>query len=166
MSELEKLISNLTHKSYGSKDTETNSIPIKFGRLLGATASARVTGPCGETMEFYLQIEGEEIKDGSFLTDGCGASRLCGSLALMLAIGKNLDDAAMIEGDTLLGMIENLPEDHQHCAHLAAGTLQTALHNYVATPEHRHRLPAHSPENWKQEKPDGSPSTPVCGLPL
>jgi nitrogen fixation NifU-like protein len=95
MSELEKLIGNLTHKSYGSKDREMNSRPIKFGRLPEATASARVTGPCGETVEFYLHIEGEEIKDGSFFTDGCGASKLCGSLALMLAIGKNLDGAAM-----------------------------------------------------------------------
>jgi nitrogen fixation protein NifU and related proteins len=147
MSDLENLISNLTHKSYGSKDSETNSRQVKFGRLPEATASARVIGPCGETMEIYLQIDGEEIKDGSFFTDGCGASRFCGSLALMLAIGKNLDDAAMIEGDTLLGMIENLPEDHQHCAHLAAGTLQTALHNYVALPEHRHHLAVPSPEN-------------------
>jgi nitrogen fixation protein NifU and related proteins len=147
MSELEKLISNLTHKSYGSREARTSQRSIKFGSLPEATSSARVTGPCGETMEIYLQIEGEEIKDGSFFTDGCGASRLCGSLALMLAIGQNLDDAAMIEGDTLLGMIENLPEDHHHCAHLAAGALQTALHNYVAAPLHRHHLPAPSPEN-------------------
>lgn len=151
MSDLEKLISNLTHKSYGSNDgsnePETNSRPIKFGRLPEATSSARVTGPCGETMEIYLQIEGEEIKDGSFFTDGCGASRLCGALALILAIGKNLDDAAMVEGDTLLNMIENLPEDHRHCAYLAAGTLQTALHNYVAAPEHRHHLVVSSPAN-------------------
>jgi len=146
MSEMEKLISNLTHKSYGSKEPETNSRSIKFGRLPEATSSARVTGPCGETMEIYLQIDGEEIKDGSFFTDGCGASRLCGALALILAIGKNLDDAAMVEGDTLLDMIENLPEDHRHCAYLAAGTLQTALHNYVAAPEHRHHLVAPSPE--------------------
>jgi nitrogen fixation protein NifU and related proteins len=140
MSELEKLISNLTHKSYGSKDAKTRRRQINFGRLPQASSSARVTGPCGETMEIYLQIDGEEIKDGSFFTDGCGASVLCGTVALMLAIGNNLDDAAMIEGDTLLGMIENLPEDHRHCADLAAGTLQTALHNYVAEPEHRHHL--------------------------
>jgi nitrogen fixation protein NifU and related proteins len=146
MSELEKLISKLTHKSYGLKDTETNSRPIKFGNFPGATSSAKVTGPCGETMEMYLQIEGEEIKDGSFFTNGCGASRLCGGVALLLAIGRNLDDAAMIEGDTLLDMIENLPEDHHHCAYLAAATLQTAIHNHVAEPEHRHHLAVPSSE--------------------
>ena len=146
MSELEKLISNLTHKSYGSRDAETSQRRIKFGRLPEATSSARITGPCGETMEIYLQIVGEEIKDGSFFTDGCGASIFCGTVALMLALGKNLDEAAMIEGDTLLGIIENLPEDHRHCAHLAAGTLQTALHNYVAEPQHRHHLAVALPE--------------------
>ncbi len=147
MSDLGHLISNQTQKPYGSKEPATNSQSIKFGRLSEATSSARITGPCGETMEIYLQIEGEQIKDGSFFTDGCGASRLCGALALMLAVGKNLDDAAMVEGDTLLGMIDNLPEDHRHCAYLAAGTLQTALHNYIAPPEHRHHLASSSQEN-------------------
>jgi NifU-like protein involved in Fe-S cluster formation len=70
---------------------------------------------------------------------------LCGTVALTLAIGKNLDDAAMIEGDTLLGIIENLPEDHHHCAYLAAATLQTAIHNYLAEPMHRHHLGTTSP---------------------
>jgi nitrogen fixation protein NifU and related proteins len=144
MSEFEKQISKLTHKSYGSRDAETSRRKISFGRLPLANSSARVTGPCGETMEIYLQIDGEEIKDGSFFTDGCGASVLCGTVALMLAIGKNLDDAAMIEGDALLEMIKNLPEDHHHCAYLAAGTLQTALHNYVAKPEFSHHLAAPS----------------------
>jgi nitrogen fixation protein NifU and related proteins len=149
MSEMEELVSKLTHKSYRSREAETSQRKIKFGRLPEAASSAKVTGPCGETMEMYLQIDGEKIKDGSFFTDGCGASVLCGTVALMLAIGKSLDDAATIEGDTLLGIIENLPEDHHHCAHLAAGTLQTALHNYVAEPKHRHHLPTTSPENWK-----------------
>jgi hypothetical protein len=58
MSELEKLISELTHKSYRSGDTETNKRKIKFGGLPEATSSARVPGPCGETMEIYLEIEG------------------------------------------------------------------------------------------------------------
>lgn len=143
MNELGNLISSLTGKSYGSEESKTDSRSVKFGRWPEATSSARVTGPCGETMEIYLQIDGEDIKDGLFYTDGCGASRVCGALAVMLAIGRNLDEAAMIEGDTLLGMIENLPEDHHHCAYLATATLRMAIHNYVAPPEHRHHLAVH-----------------------
>jgi len=147
MNELGNLISNLTRKSYGSKAPEATLRSVKFGRWPEATSSAKVTGPCGETMEIYLQIDGEEIKDGLFYTDGCGASKVCGALAVVLAIGRNLDEAAMIEGDTLLGMIEDLPEDHHHCAYLAAATLRTAIHNYVAPPEHRHHLAVPSPEH-------------------
>ena len=145
-SELEKMVSNVTHKSYGLKEEEPPSNHVRFGDLPGATSSARVTGPCGETMEIYLQIEEEEIVDGSFFTNGCGASVACGTVALLLALGKNLDEAASIEADTLLDIIENLPEDHLHCATLAAGTLQTAIHNYFAKPEHRHHLVAPQPK--------------------
>ena len=147
MNDMEKMIGKLTHKSYRSRETEASEKKIKFGRLPEANSSARVSGPCGETMEIYLEIDGEQIKDGSLFTDGCGASVLCGEVVLMLAIGRNLDDAAMIEGDTLLGIIENLPEDHHHCAYLAAATLHTAIHNYLAEPEHRHHPATTSPGN-------------------
>jgi len=140
MSDLEKLISSQTQKSYGPKESNANPRQIKFGKLPKATSSAKVTGPCGETMEIHLEIQEDEIVDGSFVTDGCGPSKACGFLAVMLAIGRNLDDAAMIEGDTILDMIEDLPEDHHHCAYLAAATLQTAIHNHVAAPRHRHHL--------------------------
>jgi nitrogen fixation NifU-like protein len=138
--ELGKMVSRVTGKSYKPKNAETDEGKIRFGRLPEATSSARVTGPCGETMEIYLQIDREKIKDASFFTDGCGASVLCGGLALMLALGKSLDEAAAIEADTLLGMLENLPEDHHHCAQLAAETLQTAIHNQLASPGLRHHL--------------------------
>lgn len=144
--ELEKMVSSVTHKSYGPKEEEPTSSYIRFGSLPGASSSARVTGPCGETMEIYLQIEEEKIVDGSFYTNGCGASMACGTVALLLAMGKELDEAATIEADTLLDIIDNLPEDHLHCATLAAGTLQTAIHNYIAKPEHRHHLTSPHPE--------------------
>lgn len=145
MNDMGKMISKLTGKSYRPGEPETGEGKIKFGRMPDATSSAKVLGPCGESMEIYLEIDGEQIKDGSVFTDGCGASVVCGTVALILAIGKDLDTAAMIEGDTLLGVIENLPEDHHHCAHLAAATLQTAIHNYVADPIHRHHLATTSP---------------------
>jgi len=148
--ELEALISGVTHKSYGTKDVQPTSHFVRFGSFPGATSSARVTGPCGETMEIYLMIDGDKITDGSFFTDGCGPSMACGTVAVMLALGKNLDDAAMIEADTLLGIIDNLPEDHLHCASLAAATMQTAIHNYLAKPEHRHHLAMPLPEESEE----------------
>lgn len=143
MKELEGQIRRLTAKSYHVKKSESPVSTIQhFGRMPGATSSARITGPCGETMEIYLKIADDCIRDISFFTDGCGASLVCGAVAVDLAKGRSIDQAILVEGDTILAALPELPDDHHHCAHLAAQTLQTAIHNYVALPEHRHHLAA------------------------
>lgn len=54
MSNIEKLVTGLTGKSYRTPSVESDSNAVKFGRLPTANSSARVTGPCGESMEIYL----------------------------------------------------------------------------------------------------------------
>jgi nitrogen fixation protein NifU and related proteins len=139
--ELEQQICRLTAKTYDSIRQPPSPIQRVFGRMSDATSCASITGPCGETIEVYLRIEGDVIKDVSFFTDGCGASQICGAVAVALALGKNIDDAFLVGGDTILAVLADLPEDHHHCAYLAAETLQTAIHNYVALPVHHHHLP-------------------------
>jgi len=106
--------------------------PKFFGKMPDATASARVTGSCGETMEIYLRIEGDIITKTSFYTDGCGASVACGSVAAELACNKAVEEAALVGSDTILEVLgQKLPQEHEHCALLAAETLQTAVHNHM-----------------------------------
>lgn len=104
---------------------------ILMQRMLDASTFGKITGSCGETMEIFLRIEGEQIVDASFRTDGCISSILCGLVASRLARGKTVDDAAMIGGDTILMALRQLPETESHCAYLAAETLQAAIHNWM-----------------------------------
>ncbi len=39
-----------------------------------------VFGPCGDTMEMFLRLNGERIEGMSFMTDGCGPTVACGSM--------------------------------------------------------------------------------------
>ena len=32
-------------------------LPANFGPLKGANGNARITGPCGDTMEFWVRVE-------------------------------------------------------------------------------------------------------------
>jgi nitrogen fixation NifU-like protein len=105
-----------------------------MGRMTNASCTGKLTGKCGETMEIYLRIEGECIREASFYTDGCGASKACASMAVELATGKDIDEAALIGGDTLLEALKDLPECHRHCAHLAAETLHEAIHQWMLKP--------------------------------
>jgi nitrogen fixation NifU-like protein len=105
--------------------------PIYMGRLPQASAAAKIRGRCGDTMEMYLRIENDRIVEARFFTDGCGSSVACGLVAAKLATGKEIDEAALIGGDTILEVLNGLAEKERHCAYLAAETLQTAIHDWI-----------------------------------
>ncbi|PKN71024.1 MAG: iron-sulfur cluster assembly scaffold protein [Deltaproteobacteria bacterium HGW-Deltaproteobacteria-12] len=105
--------------------------PHNLGILDNFNGHAKVTGPCGDTMEFWLQVEGERIKKISFITDGCDPSLASGSITTCLAEGKSITEAAAITQQDVLKALEGLPEDHQHCALLAANTLAAACDDYL-----------------------------------
>lgn len=101
--------------------------PHNFGPLDAWDGHARITGPCGDTMEFWLKIEEGRVVRASFITDGCGPSRAAGSMATELATGKLVKEAARIEQKDILHGLGGLPKDAEHCALLAANTLKAAI---------------------------------------
>ena len=88
-------------------------------------------------MEIFLKFDGEQVKEALFQTDGCGSSIACASFAAELAMGKTPDQILEITGESILNELAGLPEDQQHCAFLAAETLEAALHDYMT----RHNKP-------------------------
>ena len=104
--------------------------PRNYGPLESLDGHARITGPCGDTMEFWLRMNEGRIAEASFTTDGCGPSRAAGSMATELAIGKPLTEAAQIEQAHILTALGGLPEESQHCALLASNTLKAAITDF------------------------------------
>lgn len=82
-------------------------------------------------MDIFLKFKEGTVSEASFTTDGCGPSMICGSLAAELAIGKDPEELKKITAETILEVIGGLPEEDQHCASLAANTLQMALFRYL-----------------------------------
>ena len=68
-------------------------LPANFGPLKGANANARVTGPCGDTMEFWLRIDSDQFIQARFITDGCAASIASGTMTASMVEGKELTAA-------------------------------------------------------------------------
>ena len=101
------------------------------GRMADADSFARIRGKCGDSMEMYLKFRDGVVAKASYVTDGCGASALCGSFAAELATGRNPDDICRITGEDVLQMIGTFPKEEEHCASLAVETLQEALHRYM-----------------------------------
>jgi nitrogen fixation protein NifU and related proteins len=90
---------------------------------------ARVTGPCGDTMEFWVQVRDGVVEGVSFATDGCGISHACGSMATCLVEGRPLIEAAALMPEAIVEAFNGLPADHEHCALLSANALKAACEN-------------------------------------
>jgi nitrogen fixation NifU-like protein len=110
---------------------EYSQNPVNVGRMNDPSGAAWIKGLCGDTMEMYLAIEDNIVKEAKFYTDGCGATYACGSLATELAAGKDIYDALGISPKEIIDKLQNLPEDHRHCAVLAVSTLYKAIANYM-----------------------------------
>lgn len=108
--------------------------PRNYGPLDRWDGHARITGPCGDTMEFWLQIAEGRIVQASFVTSGCGPSRAAGSMATELAVGRLLVEAARLEQRDVLRALGGLPPESEHCALLAANTLKAAIADYETRP--------------------------------
>lgn len=130
-------------------DFEYSAVAIDHAqnpRNLGAPDSynghTRVTGPCGDTMEFWIQVDAGRVEHTGFLTDGCGSSLACGSVATELAVGKTVDEAYCIEQRDILDALGGLPEDAKHCALLAADVVRAACEDHIKNnqPEHEEEL--------------------------
>ena len=105
--------------------------PRNVGTLDSCNGHARITGPCGDTMEFWLQVRNGRIRQANFITDGCGSSAACGSITTELVTGKTVDEAYCIEQKDVLDALGGFPEGAQHCALLAADTLRAACEDYI-----------------------------------
>ncbi len=117
----------------GDQGFERWQNPKYRGKIQGFNAHGRITGVCGDTMELFLKIENDLVIDASYLTDGCGTSNVCGSFAAEMTIGKTFNELPQISGEAILGRLGTVPQEEQHCAFLAASTIQEALDDYMKT---------------------------------
>jgi nitrogen fixation protein NifU and related proteins len=114
-------------EAYSETAVEHSMNPRNVGDMDDADGSAKVTGPCGDTMELWLKLKGDTIVQAKFLTDGCGTSIASGSMVTELAKGKKLSQAQRISQKDVLDALGGLPEESEHCALLAADTLKAAI---------------------------------------
>jgi len=101
--------------------------PRNYGPLDRFDGHARITGPCGDTMEFWLRMNEGRIAEASFTTTGCSPSGAAGSMATELAISRPPTEAAQIEQADILVALGGLPKESEHCALLASNTLKAAI---------------------------------------
>lgn len=98
-----------------------------YGRMTDPSAGAWHTGPCGDTVEFYLVIEDGVIRKVRYHTDGCEFTKLCSQTVAQYVEGKTLPEALSINAKYVLDKLPQLPPGNRHCAILAVLTFYKAV---------------------------------------
>ena len=121
-----------SHDGFSATARDHAEHPRNNAPMADADGHGRITGPCGDTMDFWVGVHGQVITRVSFVTDGCGSSHAAGSMATCLALGRTLADASSLTQQDVLDALGGFPEGSRHCALLAANTLRAACADVAA----------------------------------
>jgi nitrogen fixation NifU-like protein len=116
---------------YSEKAIDHAMNPRNVGSMPDAEGFAAVTGPCGDTMEIWLEVKNDRISNATFWTDGCGTTIAAGSMVTELAKGQSIAEAQRISQKDILDALGGLPDESLHCALLASNTLREAVRDYL-----------------------------------
>jgi nitrogen fixation NifU-like protein len=98
-------------------------------RLAKPDGYGKQTGDCGDTVEFFLNLNGDRLSAAAYDINGCLNTNACCNAVVSMIEGRSLDEAWEITPDRVATYLESLPADHYHCAELVVGTLYLALTN-------------------------------------
>ena len=129
---LEELLKQEMRKIYSETVIDHSMNPRNTGGLDNADGYAKITGPCGDTMEMWLKVKDDIIRAAGFMTDGCSTTIASGSVVTEMAKGRTAGEAQRISQRDILDALGGLPEDNEHCALLASNTLKEAIRDYLA----------------------------------
>ncbi|BAF58762.1 NifU homolog [Pelotomaculum thermopropionicum SI] len=107
--------------------------PRNVGNIPNCDGFSQETGECGDTMAIWLKVIDNKINNATFWTDGCGTTIACGSMVTEMAKNLSVEEALKIKAEDILNALGGLPEDHAHCAALAAEALRNAVKDYIDT---------------------------------
>jgi nitrogen fixation NifU-like protein len=95
-------------------------------------ARAKKDGICGDTIEFFLSLDGDRVADVGFKVVGCKNTLACAQATAVLVKGRNLAEAGSLASPKWIEeMLEGLPADSKHCLEHASETMKQALDNAV-----------------------------------
>lgn len=129
----EENVENLLKKSgYSDKAIDYYKNRTNFGVMKEPTASYAYTGPCGDTMEIFLEIDSGEgtIKDAKFQAIGCAGAYVSGSALTEMIKGKTLEEAEQITREEVINNLNGIPKAKVECACLAVRTLKRTIEKY------------------------------------
>jgi len=101
---------------YSEALIEHGTNPRNYGAIDHPDGYAKITGPCGDTVEIFLRVANGKVEESKFNTDGCMFSIAACSAATEMAAGKTMPACIGINQSAIVKHLEKMPADHEHCS--------------------------------------------------
>jgi nitrogen fixation NifU-like protein len=121
----------LSCSGYSEKAIDYYLNQPSMGTLSDANQVSELTGACGDTMRVYLKVDQGRIIDAKMQVLGCPGAVASAMAAMELIKGKTVKQAKRLTDRNVFRVLEELPDQKQHCIRLAVKTVQKALDECV-----------------------------------
>ena len=128
--DLENVRELLSGSGYSDKAITYFLNKTNMGVLAEADQVTELTGHCGDTMKLYLKMEDGRVKDAKIQVLGCPGAIASAMAAMELIRGKTIDEVMEIKDGDIFRMLEEIPDQKQHCIRLTNKTIQKAIEEY------------------------------------
>lgn len=99
----------------------------RYGAMERADGHGQASSLCGDKIEFFLRLRGEQLQLVTFQVLGCIHMVVCGNTVTHLVEGKTIAEAWQLKARDIIDYLQTLAEEQHHCADLAASALFAAL---------------------------------------
>ena len=137
MNDLSNLRDMLHGSGYSDKAITYYLDKPNMGILDNADQVSELTGPCGDTMKISLKVENGRIKDAKIQVLGCPGAVASAMAAMEMIRGKTFEEVRGIKDRDIFRMLEDIPNEKQHCIRLTNKTIQKAIEEYKAKQENK-----------------------------
>jgi nitrogen fixation NifU-like protein len=131
--DLENIRTMLSSSGYSDKAILYFLNRTNMGILSDADQVTELTGHCGDTMKIYLKMEDGLIRDAKIQVLGCPGAVASAMAAMDLIRGKTLEEAMALTDRDIFRMLEDIPDQKQHCIRLTNKTIKKALEEYMGS---------------------------------
>lgn len=120
----------LSGSGYAKKAIDLYLERKNMGSIPDADQISELKGHCGDTMKIYLKVVEGRIQDAKYQILGCPGAIAAAMAAVDLVRGKTLDEAKALKDGDIFEVLENLPDQKQHCIRLAVKTLLKGIEEF------------------------------------
>lgn len=120
----------LLSSGYAAKAIDYFLRRANMGSLPDADQVSELTGLCGDTMKVYLKVEDGRIQDAKIQVLGCPGAIASAMAAMEMVKGMRIEDVMTIKDRDIFRMLEQIPDQKQHCIRLTVKTIQKGIEEY------------------------------------